>query len=100
PREQQLSNRIQSFFASQGMTEYGTQYTLDGKLLDKNHAKGLVATNADASLSATHPLARDFAEALWNTPVPSEFSERYYDGLLYLMSLLHCSGEFRIWTLK
>ena len=98
PREQNLSNRIQAFFASQGMDSYGTQYTLDGKMTDKNHAKGLVATNAVVSLAATHPMAKDFVEALWNTPIPSAFNERYYDGLLYLMSLLHCSGEFRIWA--
>ena len=23
-------------------------------------------------------------------------TERYYEGLLYMMALLHCSGEFRI----
>jgi oligosaccharide reducing-end xylanase len=97
PRQQELSNRIQSFFASQGMDTYGTQYTLDGKLLDNNHAKGLIATNAVVSLAATHPLAKEFTEALWNTPIPSGFNERYYDGLLYLMAMLHCSGEFRIW---
>jgi len=100
PREQELSNRIQAFFASQGMDTYGTQYTLDGQLLDNNHAKGLVATNAVVSLAATHPVAKDFIEALWNTPIPSEINERYYDGLLYLMSMLHCSGEFRIWEPK
>jgi oligosaccharide reducing-end xylanase len=97
-RQQELSNRIQSFFASQGMDTYGTQYTLDGKLLDNNHAKGLIATNAVVSLAATHSRAREFTEALWNTPVPSAFNERYYDGLLYLMAMLHCSGEFRIWS--
>jgi oligosaccharide reducing-end xylanase len=96
-REQELSDRLQAFFASQGMDTYGMEYTLDGKILNKGHAKGLVATNAVVSLAATHPRARDFVEALWNTPVPSAFNERYYDGLLYLMGMLHCSGEFRIW---
>jgi oligosaccharide reducing-end xylanase len=100
PREQELSNRIQSFFKSQGMETYGTQYTLDGQLIDKNHAKGLVATNAVVSLAAANPLAKEYTEALWNTPIPSAFNERYYDGLLYLMGMLHCSGEFRIWTPK
>jgi oligosaccharide reducing-end xylanase len=100
PHEQELSNRLQAFFASQGMDTYGTQYTLDGQMTDKNHAKGLVATNAVVSLAATHPLAKDFTEALWNTPIPSAFNERYYDGLLYLMGMLHCSGEFRIWMPK
>jgi oligosaccharide reducing-end xylanase len=97
PREQELSNRIQSFFASQGMDSYGTEYSLDGQILNKGHAKGLVATNAIVSLAATHPMAKDFTEALWNTPVPLAFNERYYDGLLYLMAMLHCSGEFKIW---
>jgi oligosaccharide reducing-end xylanase len=90
-RERELSNRIQAFFASQGMESYGTEYT---------HAKGLVATNAVVSLAATHSLAKDFTEALWNTPIPSALNERYYDGLLYLMGMLHCSGEFRIWPVK
>ncbi|MGA1977144.1 MAG: glycosyl hydrolase family 8 [Bacteroidales bacterium] len=95
-----LSNRIQSFFASQGMDSYGTEYSLDGHVLNRGHAKGLVATNAVVSLAADDPKARDFTEALWNTPVPSAFNERYYDGLLYMMAMLHCSGEFRIWAPK
>ena len=97
PREQMLSNRIQDFFKSRGMDTYGCQFTLDGQPLDNNHAKGLVATNAVTSLAATHPLAKEFTGALWNMPVPSAFNERYYEGLLYMMAMLHCSGEFRIW---
>jgi oligosaccharide reducing-end xylanase len=97
PRERVLSNKLQEFFKSQGMDIYGCQFTLDGQPLDNNHAKGLVATNAIASLAATHALAKEFTESLWNTPIPSAFNERYYEGLLYMMAMLHCSGEFRIW---
>ncbi len=97
PREQELSNRIQSFFASQGMDTYGDKYTLDGHELGSRHAIGLISTNAVASLAATHPLAKDFVKALWNAPIPQKVVERYYDGLLYIMSLLYCSGEYRIW---
>jgi oligosaccharide reducing-end xylanase len=100
PREVQLSNRIQAYFASQGMNTYGDQFTLNGKVIEARHAKGLVATNAVASLAANLPVAKEFVEALWNMPIPSNFDERYYDGLLYLMSLLHCSGEYKIWTPK
>jgi oligosaccharide reducing-end xylanase len=99
PRECHLSNRLQAFFASQGMTNYVNQYTLDGKPLSTPstaHSPGLVAINAVAGLAATQPLAHDFVEELWNTPVPAG-QWRYYDGLLYFMGLLHCSGEFRIW---
>lgn len=101
PQEQQLSDRIQAFFAAQGLSTYGDLYTLEGKVIaskpvQTHPSTGLVATNAVASLAATNPKSRDFVQALWDAPVPSgQF--RYYDGMLYVVSLLHCSGEFRIW---
>jgi len=97
PRQQQLSNRIQTFFHSQGMDTYGSVYTLDGEVVNASHGQGLVATNAVASLAATHDIAKDFVEALWNQPVPDSFGARYYHGLLHLMSLMHCSGKFRVY---
>jgi oligosaccharide reducing-end xylanase len=97
PQEQQLSDRIQAFFLSQGLSTYGDLYTLDGKPLQDHHSTGLIATNAVASLAATNPSAKDFVKALWDAPVPSG-QQRYYDGMLYLLSMLHCSGRFRIWT--
>jgi oligosaccharide reducing-end xylanase len=98
-RERQLSDRLQTFFASKGLSNYGNQFTLDGNPLNKDHSPGLVAMNAVASLAATHSRSRQFVEALWNTPIPSG-QHRYYDGLLYLLGLLHCSGEFQIWPPK
>ena len=102
PRQHELSNKIQAFFESKGMDTYGCQYTLDGEPYPPNnpdirHAEGVVAVNAVASLAATNEeRATKFVEALWNTPTPAGL-ERYYEGLLYMMSMLHCSGEFRIW---
>ncbi len=96
-REQELSNRLQTFFAGKGLHAYGSQFTLDGKALNNSMPKGLISTNAVASLAATHSQAGDFTEALWNLSVPESFGERYYHGLLYLMSLMHCSGNFVIW---
>ena len=55
--------------------------------------------NATASLAGDHPRAKQFVSALWNAPIPTG-QYRYYDGMLYLLALLHCSGEFRIWTPK
>ncbi len=96
PREQTLSDRIQAFFESQGLGSYANQYTLEGKPLSHERSTGLVAMNAVASLAATQPRSRQFVEALWDTPVPAG-PYRYYDGMLYLLAFLHCSGEFRIW---
>ncbi|MGP8199867.1 MAG: glycosyl hydrolase family 8 [Limisphaerales bacterium] len=95
-RERELSDRLQAFFEGKGMDAYGCQFTLDGQQLDDRHAQGLVAVNAVASLAAADPRSKKFVEALWTTPTPDGL-ERYYEGLLYTMALLHCSGEFRIW---
>lgn len=94
PRQIELSNRLQAFFASQGMDEYVSLYTLDGKPLGGEQPTGLVAMNATASLAADHPRRLDFVKALWDRPVPSGHF-RYYDGMLYMMALLHCSGRYR-----
>lgn len=92
-----LSDRIQAFFATQP-ADYGDVYTLQGVQIATRHSTGLVAANAVGGLAATdHARARRFEEALWNTPVPSG-QQRYYDGMLYLLSWLHLSGNFRIWT--
>jgi oligosaccharide reducing-end xylanase len=95
-RERQRSDRLQAFFESKGMDRYGNLFTLAGEQLGESHSTGLVSMNAVAGLAAIHPRAKRFVEALWNLTVP-EGRYRYYDGMLYLMALLHCSGEFRIW---
>jgi len=105
--EQELSDRIQKFFESEGIDKYGPVYTLEGKdlgatpgLTHEDHPAGLAGTNAVAGLAATdRARAKKFTEALWNTPIPSG-EYRYYDGMLYLMSLMHLGGEFRIWGPK
>jgi oligosaccharide reducing-end xylanase len=104
PRERELADRIQAFFESQGMDKYGCLYTLDGQLQTnpkaQRHAWGLIATNAVASLAATDQTrARKFVKAFWDCPIPNGI-ERYYDGMLYLLSFLHVSGNYRVWAPK
>ncbi len=91
-----LSDRIQKFLYGQGIDKFDDRYTLDGKPLSDRHSTGMVSTTAVGSLAATDgPISKAFVDTLWNTPVPSG-EQRYYDGLLYLMSMMHASGEFRI----
>ena len=101
PRERTLSDRIQAFFESKGIDRYGSKFSLDGtQQTDSGHATALVATNAVASLAATDATrAGKFVDALWNSKTPSG-QYRYYDGLWYLMALMHDGGAYRIWTPK
>ena len=49
-----------------------------------------------ASIAATDKdRAKKFTQALWDADVPSSLVFRYYDGLLYMMCMLHASGEFQ-----
>jgi oligosaccharide reducing-end xylanase len=96
PRQQALSDNLQKFFESKG-EKYDDHWLLDGSQSRRNrHSPGLVATNGLASLAATDKdRSKKFAEELWKLDVPSSLVFRYYDGLLYMMCMLHASGEFK-----
>jgi oligosaccharide reducing-end xylanase len=96
PWQAQQSNRVLNFLFSQGLDSYPNQYSLDGKPLSADHSTGLTAMAAVAALAANEKTSKPFIEALWNTKIPSG-QWRYYDGMLYLLGLLHVSGEFQIY---
>ena len=90
------SNRLLDFFASEGLGTYGLQYSLDGKKLKDGQPVGLKACNAVAALAADTKMAPEFVKAFWQCEIPTG-RYRYYDGMLMMMSLLHCSGEFKMY---
>ena len=94
------ANRLQSFFYDKGVESYGNQWTLDGKTeYSTDHSPGLVAMNATAGLAASDQKAWAFVEDFWNIS-PTTGTYRYYDGCLYMMGLLHCSGKFQVYLSK
>lgn len=96
-REPVLTRRIQQFLTEQGVNTFADRYTLDGHPLSNRHSTGMVATTATSSLAVPAGATPGaFLDQLWNTAIPAG-EQRYYDGMLYLLSFLHCSGEFRIW---
>ncbi len=73
---------------------YPAKFTQEGVLLGEAYlCAGLVSCNAVAALASTNPSHLQFVKDLWNLDIPEE-KYRYYHGLLYMMSLLHCSGRF------
>jgi oligosaccharide reducing-end xylanase len=87
------SERVLSFLASHGVDTYGNQYSLDGKELSGDHSTGLVGMAAVAALAARPEIGKPFVQALWEAKIPSG-QWRYYDGMLYMLGLLHVSGNF------
>ncbi|HVM72127.1 MAG TPA: glycosyl hydrolase family 8 [Anaerolineales bacterium] len=95
PWQAAQSERVLNFLASQGLASYPNQYTLGGQALSADHSTGLVAMAAVAALAASSQVGKPFVQALWDAPIPSG-TWRYYDGMLYLLGMLHVSGNFRI----
>lgn len=90
------SNRLLSFFASQGIDDYKAEYLLTGEPQVGHRSSGLMATNAAAALAADREVGEPFVQALWDQPLPTG-QYRYYDGLLMMLGLLQVSGNFRIY---
>lgn len=96
PWQTTFAETIQGFFYGIGINSYGSQYQLDGTVLDGSPGIGLIAANAVPGLATDSEPSAAFVEALWNLTPPSG-PWRYYDGLIYFLSTLHAAGEFKIW---
>jgi len=103
--------RFQNFLRSKGIDTFEDQFNLDGSTPEfilqagsvkkLRHSLGLVATAASISLVVNDTNSLDFVHALWNAklePYEDGYFDPYYDGLLYLFSLMHLSGKYQIIT--
>lgn len=103
--------RIQNFLFCKGIDTFDDQFNLDGtppsSILPAGgyralrHSLGLVASSAAASIMGTQAKSWKFVDAVWNAkhePYSDGYFDAYYDGLLYLFSVMHLSGNYRIIT--
>jgi oligosaccharide reducing-end xylanase len=87
-------NRLQNFFGPR-RTSYDNQWNLDGSSAGgQQNSTGQIAMNGVASLVSSNQYSTAFINDVWNLSLPTG-QYRYYDGMLYLLSLLHLSGNFR-----
>jgi oligosaccharide reducing-end xylanase len=107
--QQDYAKRFQNFLRSKGIDTFEDQFNVDGSRPDVilqaggfkklRHSLGLVATAASTSLINQDKGSLDFVHALWNAklePYEDGYFDPYYDGLLYLFSLMHLSGKYQI----
>jgi len=95
----ELASRLATFFGnsiSQGIP-YGGTFDPDGTPIDPNPARSLISVNGTLAVSAPSSNYRNaLAQAVWDQPIPTGES-RYYEGLMYLMSMLILSGQMRVY---
>ncbi len=107
------ATKFQNFLRSQGIDEFLDQFNLDGSqpkdilpaggYRKLRHSIGLVSTAATTSLIKAETSSLDFVHALWNAklePYEDGYFDPYYDGILYLFSLMHLSGKYKAITPK
>ena len=107
--QEDYAKRFQNFLRSKGLDTYQDQFNLDGSTPDfilqagpvkkLRHSIGLVSTAATASLVNKDKESIDFVHAIWNAklePYEDGYFDPYYDGLMYLFSLMHLSGNYQI----
>lgn len=88
-------NKLLQFFTSQG-PGYKALYERDGTPATTNTASGLISMNGAGTLASSETAAWTYLDALYNQSIPTG-TYRYYDGMLYLLSMLHASGNFKIY---
>ena len=107
--QEDYAHRFQNFLRSKGIDKFEDQFNIDGSppefilpaggVKKLRHSLGLVATAAAASLMNKDPESLDFVHALWKSklePYQDGYFDPYYDGLLYLFSLMHLSGKYQM----
>ena len=105
--QENYAERIQRFFKSKGIDSFDDQFNLDGSkpewilpaggVQKLRHSLGLLATVATTEMIRKDNF--DFVHALWNAklqPYEDGYFDPYYDGLLYLFSLMHLSGKYQL----
>ena len=84
-----------AFWTSQGLDTYGGKYSLTGMAMDQYHGAGLTGANAMLAFGLSPAAARPLLQAAWDQGTPTG-QYRYYDGTLYMLSMLYLSGQFNL----
>jgi endo-1,4-beta-D-glucanase Y len=91
------AERMAAFWVKEGLDSYGGGYTLSGtKTSDGNgHGAGLTGVNAMLAFALPPADGEPFLQRAWDVAIPTG-KYRYYDGCLYMLSMLHMSGKFNL----
>lgn len=90
-----MMTRLLNFFKSDGY-RHG-QFDWDGSNPSGDYTAGMAGANAVGCFAIEDKsLAREYINNLWRQNMPMD-KFRYYSGMVYMLSMLHVSGNFRIY---
>lgn len=92
--------RLLTFFRRDGFRH--AHFALDGSDAFGDYTQGMAGANAvgavalaDTDSPEHRELAREYVQRLWDAQPPTG-KFRYYEGLVYFLSMLHVSGHFAL----
>ena len=107
--QQDYANRLHNFLYARGIDTFEDQFNPDGSARERimgaggyrslRHSLGWVGATAAASLMSTQAKGWKFVDEVWEEklePYEDGYFDPYYDGFLYLFSLMHLSGNYQI----
>jgi oligosaccharide reducing-end xylanase len=95
PWQDTYAATMSAFWTEQGLANYGEAYALSGTSKGNGHGAGAAGVNAMVAFALDAASATPFLEAVWNAETPTG-KLRYYEGCLYMLSMLHLSGKFSL----
>lgn len=94
-RQAAMVDRLLRFFKQDNFTH--GHFNLDGTQPTGGYEPGMAGANAVALFACPdHPLAQEYLRRLWEVPLPTG-KFRYYTGMVYMLSMLHVTGNFKVW---
>lgn len=95
-RQRRMMTRLLEFFRKDGYVH--GQFDWNGANPSGNYSEGMAGANAAGCFALEDKaLIRENLKRLWNTPAPTGMF-RYYTGMVYFLSMLHVTGNFRIYA--
>ena len=91
-----VANALVTFFADQPLPPPAQFNVNTGDALVTSTSNALMAINGALAAAATDPARVELVQAVWDMPIPTGTS-RYYDGTMYLLSLLVLGGEMNVY---
>lgn len=99
-RQTEVMGRMLNFFKNDDFNH--RYYSLDGSRGFEEYSCGMAGANGVGALAlvesddpSQRELAKEYLQMLWDAEPPTG-KFRYYEGLVYFLSLLHASGNFAL----
>lgn len=97
--QREVLRKLLRFFKDEGFRH--ARFALDGTPIGNDgYTCGMAGANAvgafalaDSDSEADRALAREYVQRLWDT-VPPSGKYRYFEGMVYFLSMLHTAGRF------